>query len=372
MTSNLIPEQRVDKNGRLNTKHVRATPKAGNTASGVPAPALGSAVASTASGAAHGSYKPRPSQKQQKHRVYDSGFANYNEKLKAPDEHGEKWGRSITFLFTASDVEMYEVLGVADNGDAIRMLASGIKTSQDAVEYMRSRGAEESIIDRSELTQGALERAISTEDFIVRLPETTVYGTTEMLDALELHSISSLAGQSYRLLSDVLQEKIKVSDVKHLGVSKLKSHDRLISTAPALRRLNEPDPPFTVDDLKMLVYRAAAEHTKVTAYRDVLGYVMERGVGTLEDVKTLRVFGGILRDHRSNAEGYKEAEYEVAFYNAFEGSSHRVNSKRIMGLRDAGVPPEEAAGMVSQGMSDLAIIAVAQEGTEKPFAEGWL
>jgi hypothetical protein len=370
--SSLIPEKRVNKNGIVSTKHVRATPKARNDTSGVPAPVIASADASKESKGAQKPYKPRPAQKEQKHRNYDSGFANYNEKLKTPDEHSEKWGRSITFLFTASDVEMYEVLSVAGDGDAIRLLAMGIRNADDAVAFMRSKGAEESIIDRKVLAEGALERGISAGNFILRLPESEAYDSTERLDALELYSISSLSGQSYRLLRDVLQKKIKVADIKYLGASKLKSHDRLISTAPALMMLNETDPPFTLDDLKMLVERAAKESAKMPVYRDVLDYVMQRGVGILKEVETLKFFSTVLSEHRKTSEGYDEAEYEVAFYKEHEWGRYRANSTRLMKLRDAGVSPEDAAHMIDQGMTDLAIIGVSQEGTEKPFAEGWL
>jgi len=371
----LVPEKRVDKNGVLTTKHVRATSRTRKEGLSVPAPSLVSAAPSTHSKGTQKAYKPRPSQTTQKQRRFDSNYAKCHENLKSSEEYGETWGRSIDFLFTASEAEMYSVLSVASAGDALRLLDHGFRTADDAVKYMRRKGAKDAIIDLRELAEGAFQRGISSENFMLRIDTMLKDDSPYILDTLELASIASISDQSYGTIQNkVLGGKIKLDDIKYLGPSKLKSYDRLRSTEPALTRLNEPDPKFTIDDLKTLVERANVEGSKNREFRIAVDHLIEDGAEAINDAESLDFFYRVTLSHRfPRADRFERIAYETKFFKTYQRKAgFPAGTELAMRLRDAGVPADEAARLMNEGMSERAVIGVVMQGTEKPLAEGWL
>lgn len=377
--TNLVPEQRLDKNGRFNTKHVRATPKARSATSNVPAPSLATAGKVKETKPAQKAFRPRVSQtRQERHTLNDLGN-DFHPALKDLDRAGYSWGRNyLAFSFEASEVEVYDVLKVTTPDNAARLLGSGIRTADEAVEYLRTHGASDAIIDASALATEALQRGIKSDLFMTRGPEMLKEDSPYAMDALEARSITSIADQvPGQVEYSILAGKIKLADIKYIGAAKLKTHKRLRRSAVALSNANDPDWPYTLDDLKTLVERAATENSPSVEgeYYCALEHLMQVGPEAINDCESLALFRAINASHRSHPrdERYDRIAYESKLFGLFRQSGkNREGTELAMRLRDAGIPAEDAGRMLNEGMSERAIIAVINEGTEKPLAEGWL
>lgn len=376
--THLIPEQRLDKNGRFSTKHVRATPKEQNARSNVPAPALGTR-AKDRNKSAQKAFVPSLTQTTKEHRYFGEGYLNCHPNLEHLNDNGNSLGRSYTvFSFLASEVEMYEVLSVASPDHAVRLLANGIRTADEAVQYMRAHGASDAILDLKAMVDDSLRRRIKSEVFMRRADELFQTGSPHFIDALEAHSITSIKDQVVgRIEHGLLEGNIKLDDIKYIGTAKLKVHNRLRRSVDALIRVNQPDQNFTLGDLKLLVSRAVAETSDTIEgeYQAALEHMMEFGPEAINSCASLKLFRSIDASHRSHkgADRKDRITYEVMFRNLYKkADSEPVRTDKVMLLRDAGVTPEDGARMLDEGLSLQAAIAVLVDGAEKPLAEGWL
>jgi hypothetical protein len=316
--------------------------------------------------------------KQGRHTLNDLGN-EFHPALKDLDRLGYSWGKGyMAFSFEASEVEVYDVLKVTAPDNAARLLSHGIRTADEAVEYLRNHGADDAIIDSSELAGEALQRGIKSDLFMTLGPGMFKEGYPHVLDALEARSIASIADQvPGQVERSILDGRISLADIKYIGTSKLKTHKRLRRSAVALTNANNPDWPFTLDDLKTLVERAATETSLFTEseYYCALEHLMQAGPEAINDCESLALFRAIDSSHRSHPrdERYDRIAYESKLFGLYKQSGQRREGTELaMRLRDAGVPAEDAGRMLSEGMSERAIIAVVNEGTEKPLAEGWL
>lgn len=378
--THLIPEQRIDKNGRLSTKHVRATAKGKNVHSNVPAPSLGTRAKVRNPKSAQKAFDPSLTQTTQEHRCFGEGYLNCHPNLEHLNEIGNNSaGRNYTvFSFVASEVEMYDVLSVTSPDHAVRLLAKGIRTADEAVQYMRSHRASDAILDLKAMSDDSLRRRIKSEVFMRRASELFQTGSPHFMDALEAHSITSIKDQIVgRIEHGLLDGSIKLDDIRYIGTTKLKVHNRLRRSADALIRVNQPDQNYTLDDMKALVSRAVAEtsNTIEGEYQAALEHMMEFGPEAINSCESLSLFRSIDASHRSykGADRHDRITYEVTFRNLYKkADSERVRTDKVMLLRDAGVAPEDGARMLDEGLSLQAAIAVLVDGAEKPLAEGWL
>jgi hypothetical protein len=180
-----------------------------------------------------------------------------------------------------------------------------------------------------------------------------------------------------RIEHGLLDGSIKLDDIKYIGTTKLKVHNRLRRSADALIRVNQPDQNYTLDDMKALVSRAVEEtsNTIEGEYQAALEYMMEFGPEAIHSCESLSLFRSIDASHRSHkgADRHDRITYEATFRNLYKkADSERVRTDKVMLLRDAGVAPDDGARMLDEGLSVQATIAVLVDGAEKPLAEGWL
>ena len=384
--NNLIPEKRLDKNGVLTTKHVRAVPKASGSLSNVPAPSLGGAVPGQANKGVGKTFKPRPGQTKQQRYSISTTMNPISPELLA----GTDWrpASNSYFPFEASEVEVYAVLSVAKPGDAARMLCHGVRTAEEAREYLLKHGAEHQAVKRTKITADALKRGISSYDFMNRMRLVGVAHPDDdsapyAMDVLELSTISALNGQYGYVVQEVRSGEIKLDDIKYLGVSKLKSFRRLESTKTALLNVHDPDSKYSLDDLKYIVDRAAKESSNAKQYNSALSFLAAEGVQGLKQVESLHLLTSILSKYKYrndktpsylyDSAACASAAYEIEFRTEYvrqQGAAFLSNDDMVM-LREAGVPAVVAAQRFNEGMNARSIIAV-ENGTEKALADGWL
>lgn len=242
MNNNLIPEQRIDKNGRLNTKHVRVA-KPQTTSAKVPAPALPSTKKKLT--AAQTRSKPRT--------VAFSAPGNYElNQLLGTDT------KATDVTITASDAEFYSVLSVTSRANAFALLQAGYRTADEASNYLMDNGFDELLTDNSTLCEEALDRKIPPNKFIeseanLRGPESSDY----FLDALEVYSSSipkgRVAHSNLVVTNQVYDGDLSLSDLKGIGYMRFNTFRDKDALMDALIKINAGDTSFTTSDIGALM-----------------------------------------------------------------------------------------------------------------------
>jgi hypothetical protein len=250
MTPNgsLIPTPVVDKNGRATTVHKKPLPPAGASA------VLG-AVPPTLTGAEAGEavrpFYPTRKQEEQRHFAKSLRYDKIDRRL--PNKGTDyEWVN-----FSASDLEMYDVFSVTrDNAIGMMLLNHGIRSAEDARTLMVSLDAENLIDDRSELAQKALTRRIDSammiefSDYYNPALWHTGEHLDRYLDGVELYSFPKFQNRKGPLFSDILTGKIRLEDIKTIGVKTVANHFNDDGDLESLRSLADGSANYTAEHLR--------------------------------------------------------------------------------------------------------------------------
>lgn len=282
------------------------------------------------------------------------------------------------FTFVASEVEVYSVLSVAQPGDAVWLLSKGVRSAETAMESMHSYGAEDKMVQRTIITAEALRRGISSLDFMMRMRLAVIANPVDgddlrVMDVLELSTISSLDEQWGWVAREIRNGLIRLEDIKYLGASKLKSFRRLIGIKDALVAVREPDAVFSLEDLKYLVDRAARDSLPQVEFNPLVRYLVTEGIAELKKLDSLKMVRKMVLTHVYDEHQFQRVTYELKFrgvYERREGVS--FPEKDLVALFDAGVPAEQAAQLMNEGLPVESVIGVSMGSVEKALAGGWL
>lgn len=378
--THLVPEKRLDRNGRLVTKHVRADAVAAPQRSSLPAPSPGGTAPKRGREKA---FKPRVNQLEQ----YIQSHRLIHFKSDAPlatDEERADYSSHTSFY--ANDVEFYDVLSATTStGNALELMMKGVRTAEQAREYLSTHGADHLIADRSELTQEALKRNISPHNFITAYEKLTPEERESefLLDAIEFMGTSLNEGLNGSLKNDIIKGEIAYADIKALGITKLKSHSRGSALSSVLWNLNKGGTDYTIEDIRELLDRAIAEkatHSLLTFAADTLHY---DGPENLRKIKSLDALDtehySYVRSDQASAHDGKTRQHVYALMTyAAQVKAHI--SRGLFGksvfltddFYEAGIPVEIAADVINAGGTVPQAKAIHEEGIENSLSGGWL
>lgn len=379
---NLISEKRVDRNGNLVTRHVRATPKQGAGRSAMPQPSLGSAASPVAPRRA---FKPREKQRAQSHQSHNVDKYPFDSRLvtdqSEKDEEAARQNRwySRYYTFKASEVEIYDVLSVAPIGEALRMLSRGVRSADEARQHLIDHGAGDLIIDRKSVMDEALEKNVSHYDFVSRYAEiNNDYGDTEHLVDCVLFGSSSLSeGYNASVMDRIASGMISFDDIKAVGITKLKTHDRAYHLSNAFKALHEGESGYTVDNIKTLIARAQDEDFSSADWSHLSRFMDKIGISeTLKFNKLKNLRDAFLTYFIApGANRFEEDRDERAFFSAKvrDGISRYTLSTTFTDqFFEAGIPVEATIDVVSRGGGLREAIAIHEEGIAGSVSGGWL
>jgi hypothetical protein len=379
--SNLIPEKRLDKNGVLTTKHVRAAGKPAVTKRQAPAPTLG--------GSGKKSVKLRPKQTEQRHRNFHFH----------PVIDGDKrllTGRPVQDpVFAASDAEIYEVLSVTDSANAILLLEKGIRSADEARAYLRKIDAGDLTRDYSDLMDDMLSRNVSPEDtangmlrldlHIARRPNQNDYSANypDTIEFLSLSAFESMRGRT-NFMNDILEGRVNIGDIKAIGTTRLKVYDRLYFLRDILARKQSGERDFEIDDMKKFLDKSSKSGLVQGHFKSVIHLFDELGMEGVDKLDDLKTFSSHFWEEMKNDEEDTKFLVERSLYvaqlsEALQGGPIERSgrywaegfSEDAVILRDAGVEIEDAARLMNEGMTAQQVIGVVN-GIETAVADGWL
>ena len=379
--SNLIPEKRLDKNGVLTTKHVRAAGKPMVARRSTPAPTLG--------GASKRKVKLRPRQLEQRRRNFGSHpIIDGDRRLLVGRPVGDS-------AFTANDVEIYDVLSVTSPTNALLLLEKGVRSGDEARKYLRQINAGELIRDNSVLMNEMRERNVSPEattDAILRLdihrerrPNQNDYSANyaDTIEFLSIPPFESMRGR-LALMQDILEGKINFSDIKAVGLTRLRVYERLYFLRGIFSRKQSGEKDFDISEMKRFLDKCSESHLIQGHFKVVIDLFDELGIEGVEKLEDLKTFASYYWDASENDSGDRKESVEKALYfsQLSEGlqssDTERTGrywaqdfSKDAGHLLDAGVKVEEAIRLMNEGMTAQQAAGVAN-GMKPAVAEGWL
>lgn len=375
--TNLIPEQRLDRNGKLVTKHVRATPKQTAGRSALPQPKLAAKVQSKTGTK---TFKPRSSQLQQTYHSHPASRYALDERLMTTEERQRGGLHGSYYAYTASEVDAYEVLSVAPIGAALMMLTRGIRTADEAREYLTQHGAADLIVDHRDMIQEALEKNVNHYDFVEHYELSFTdegRSSDNLIDAIRFSSTSLNQGVNSTAVHDILSGDISYEDIKAVGVTNLKPHHRLSSLQVTFRRIKRGEGDYTIDGIKEIIKRSSEEKMESRAFNYLCRAMDELGMEEVLKVKTPTKLASNFHSYkiapgssRYGDDAVQRALYATQFE---EGLGYP-----IMGVYssdefyNAGIPVDVAVDVRAKGGGVREAQAIHNEGIESGLSGGWL
>jgi hypothetical protein len=369
--NNLTAVQRADKTGKVVTRHVRTDPKQLSQRPALPGPAL---APSSPAKPAQSHFKPRPKQLEKKTRAYVATFLNVDDELCDAATRAELWDTQCNYVFNAPAVETYDVLSVVEKtGSAVIMLTEGVRSAEEAQQYLIDHGAEHLIIDRSAMTQEALEKNLDVDDFIVRAHHTNRWGNK--IDAALFFNSSLNRNANGLVMDEIVTGAISYDDIKKLGTTKLKPNERLYRLRNLLKSVKRGE--NTIEKLQGFLDRAIDEKLTSAEFAHAVLMVEARGLDLADKVTKIGYLSeGYDATHFPHTTAAKlgETKMDRAVYLALLTSltDDRLRYGDDREYFESGIPVEIAAKAVNRGGGLLQAQAMHEAGINENLAEGWL
>lgn len=359
----LTPEQRLDKNGRLVTRHVRSTPAA-TTATVMPAPTLRAAPA-----------KERKAKTVQNEHKGIEMRASLDRRLRDICR-AESRVYSIA-RFTCSDAEAYDVLSVTGNpANALCLLAAGIRTQQHARKFLAKNGLTDLAADNSEVVDECISRGLpaipvllSLADFHLSLRDRW----PAYYDAVEAQSVRALRDKT-NIPHLVLTGQVSLQDVRTVGATRIaEAESRFLAVQDQLKAIHEGVSPYDAKTLKQLIMLSEGGYynsfINPLHMADMYGADFVLGLHDYDTAtefhNKLNTISGTTYDRAAKAELIKLND------DVMVRRKRGMRPEDLCVLYDAGVSADEIADGLDREMTVQQIIAV-KEGVSASVSSGWL
>lgn len=378
MNNNLIREQRVDKNGTLNTKLVKAAGADTKSARAIPAPKVPGATARKAP-------KLTPYQKAQRNRKSESRSFNTDLRLSNLVGVEPDWRGMNHYDFRASDVEMYGVYSVTSTENADALMHHGILSKDEALEFLSNNGLDRIIEDNSALMDGMIERKVSADMFLSLKRNHIIEGvdTQLVLDAAEVHTVKGFqhirASWSHHspdpeLTERVLTGKIALDDLKTFGAGRLKSSSDYMGIVTALERIKEGSVEYTATQLRNYLDDKKSDLSHGDAIALANAYGVNAARNYQDQYRAHRMHSVLM--HRPDLNNYEKSNimmFNDLFYMVVNRDGRvAISEADVIELQKSGVDPLLAARHIVDGREVQQILAIHEKGIAPSISDGWL
>lgn len=371
--SNLIPEKRLDKNGVLVTRHLKPA-NAIVASPAIPPPAMKEA-------APKAKFKPAARQVEKRdlsmYLPYTDCDAELTDRLA---KNGNHYGKNVNtgFRFEASEMEFYDVHSVASLGNTATMMASGVRSKEEALELLSGMHLDRLVEDNALMTQAMLENRVSFEGFLefdkVRgfdeYPDPQLYADAASVHSIKgFHSLTSDLGRS--IYDEVLDGRFSVSDLKTVGVSRLQNAMSPDPIFKALAAINRGEATYDASQLAVFLDRAGSEvgYTVAIQMADTYGIGYVGGLNSIWKAQSIQ---DKMKD--SDVEARRAA---INYSDKIERLTditkpYSLSTNDVLSLYREDIDPELAVEQTEAGLTPDQIIAIHKEGIASSIASGYL
>lgn len=283
------------------------------------------------------------------------------------------------FTVTASDVEMFEAFSVAEIGDALLLMQSGIKDKTEISGFLKDHGAGHLVVDRKQMMDEALQRRI---DPAVLATFHNAYNMNEhpsetFLDAVEAYSSGTLKSINPNIGKEVLEGKISLSDIKTVGISRIHKSNAASDVLRTLSAIHEGAIDCTPDDVRKMLDTHTADNTHSDSLKWALSALYEHGgsfMGSLHSLSRSHQLVQGLKLDKFGPESLKNKRRGVLQYNdALMREGATIGLRDFSTLYHSGIDPHKAGRLWASGLKNVnQIIATETEDINPSIATGWL
>ena len=358
MTS-LTPEQRLDKNGHLVTRHVRTVPNS-STAKTLPKPVLGASKQQQK--------KRKPSTTQKKHNDVRARWS---------DERLNQFclKKQQIFRFTCSDAEAYDVFSVLGSPDnTIRLLAAGIRTKEDAIKFLNEHDLSDLQKDGSAILDEVIARGIPV---IPAMESLIRFGldwqdNEHYFDAVEANSVRALreaTGSAVDVPHMVWMGDVSLSDVKVIGATRLAASPDAFVIMDRLKAINSGESAYDVETLRQLIILGETNSTTLTD--DPIRTADRFGADMVLSLKYYSRAMNLNSSLRKTQYTIDQRAEILRFNDALLCEGKSLNTQNVRIAYDAGVEVQEVVEGLNKGL-EVEQIAAVKEGIAPSVTSGWL
>lgn len=364
--SHLVPEKRMDRNGKLVTKHVRSTPQKRSTGS-IPPP-----------GATTEAKPPRVPAARTKPVLWDmyKTYTGADNQLKIASL---PYAPHSNYYFEASDVEAYAVMSRVSPPNAVPLLACGVRNGDDAEAFLRNNNLAHLIMDGSAMPEGALAANVPAQvalEFWSEMPNDYL-DNPHYFEAMSVYSNKTLrkALVSPPLHERVFSGDISSSDISFLGARRITATKQSSVVVRQLERIHQGTAKLTIEDLSDLIDKAITDGNRNSVYvSEIVRLAEEYGTDFALNLKNALLaaqFSASL--HQA---GYDRSRMsEVLLWHdelrAELGASY-IPHDNITTLFEAGIDAREAGAGMQANMTVQQIIGVHVNNIPRSVSGGWL
>jgi hypothetical protein len=376
MSGNLIPQKRMDKTGKVVTRHVLAVAPASATAVSIPSPAVKSPAKKKTA------FKP-PLPKQLQVKSQMTSLRD----LRPDPEIFEVLRVNPEQVFPlvpvkASDVQLFDMFSVVSTSNAAMLMSSGVMTPGDAISLLESRGMKHLILDRREMMNKAQSSRVSAWSL---MEATRKFDIDEMncdsdllIQAVRLDGSSTLPRWKIRnpdmstsedsYAHQVMNGSISYDDVMSLGLSFLS--DRALLAPKICSYLNDIHMGRADYDVTLMQHVIMKCRDRASILDDVMEMAGEYGP---DFVMELHAFDRPLEINREHRDRPTSQRAELIRY-VRDGSLDftRLTQEEAVRLFDNDVPVGMVKELLNADMNADQIISAHKEGISQPVASGWL
>lgn len=370
--TNLIPEKRMNKNGVLVTKHVKASQETASDKS-LPAPSMTPPAGSTKH------FKPSPRQRQ---KEYQTALLNYTEAdAELTDrlaKNGDHYGKTIKvgYRFTASEVDFYDIHSIASLGDTLTMMTGGIKTKEEAIAFLEEKHLTR-CLKENPLAGHLLENRVSFDAYL-QFHENTPFDEQKHDPKLYAEAALIFTVPRYRsaVTEDggaphewVLDGKVNAYDLMQIGSSRL---TKVFTASPVLRaleRINSGEADYDAEQLGPFL-----DHVNSLGVGYTIGVNLINSYG-IEFTKNISDLWKMKEVHMTLIDQDSESRRKAISYVDEITQllpNNTITMDGMLALHAAGIDPKVAADRSKAGLRVNQIIAVDKEGIASSVSSGYL
>lgn len=378
--SNLVPEKRLDKNGRLVTKHVR-TSGDGKAPTALPKVSVKSPKKQTKEDRA----LEKRVRRLDSRLLYSFDSNRYtieaDERLKPIFQDG--------YSPRCTHNEFYDMLERLNVSDAIVLLSNGLKADKlDA--FCKKNKFEDRLVDNSELVAELRARGITaTGYFEMACGSDKPKSQKALIDAAECHEMYPIktyasvyeASRVYPMY--LLNEQINLSDIKDIGVERCSDPERFRGILLKLKKGESRSTALEIGEMmdrtkNIDIGLASTGNNLLHIYGARASLAMELGSEIAEKAKNPRFIVDTLDVAREKNLSHEDTVAYCSFVNeVFDANEDYTDVYMLVDsftfdLWKAGVSPEHAKAGFDQDMTMGQIIAIHSENITPSVASGWL
>ena len=259
MNNNLTPEKRLNKNGVLVTKHVRNGSTTTQNKVQLPAPAAPQTTR------VRRAFKPNEAQLQEGYfgiPINQPGAKYWGPHIigrphpdlaavPSTDEKQKEQPHRDWYHFRASDVEYYSVLSVVRPFDALNLLQRGIRSAEEALEFLEDHGLKHLAGDYSAYTDEILRHRINGNMGMVYLNDIIDAQADPVLagEWVKMCAQKSIMDEARFIKDEMLSGQVTVEDLKAVGIKNIGADIKAVAQY-IIHSKNDNNPDFTLEEIE--------------------------------------------------------------------------------------------------------------------------